>query len=483
MRPYATLLAPWLAALTLACSHEREGEHASKGATGPSAKSHAEASAKPKSHGKKPAKAKRPSTTPRPELPKLADHPKPVDKGKDDPAHYPCGSVWDGETDQPLDCLDTSVDAATARAARVVIPYASMPRVVEQLPTTVDHRVDGYEGRTLTQGKVGSCTAFAFTSAADHGIALWTGKPADLSVMQVWARYHVGSFIRATEGNLGKTLAPDAEWAYDQALAKGFTEGKKVPQDKLAALDAKGIAIVEEVEQLPAGEHLFDAIRGKLAAGRDVVISVHMAKPFSPIGKAGAKYIPETVNAPKGGHMMNLVGYDVRAGGEVYYLLKNSWGPQWGDDGYAWIHETTLKHMLAKAFVVDVSPLDAAARVRPKRAATVAAACADDELPDAITGACASACEDGSPEHDGTCGEGGDCGQGFVTFGGECVLSAPRGKGTDPASKVAWACGAAGCAYSFANGGLGCTSEHCQKSCPAPDFRLAEGKSGLVCVE
>ena len=44
----------------------------------------------------------------------------------------------------------------------------------------------------------------------------------------------------------------------------------------------------------------------------------------------------------KGGHAISLTGY-THVEGERYFLIKNSWGEKWGDGGYAWIHEQSLR--------------------------------------------------------------------------------------------------------------------------------------------
>ena len=43
---------------------------------------------------------------------------------------------------------------------------------------------------------------------------------------------------------------------------------------------------------------------------------------------------PRPVDASYGGHAMCLVGYDLY---KSYFLAKNSFGSEWGDNGYCWI--------------------------------------------------------------------------------------------------------------------------------------------------
>ena len=218
------------------------------------------------------------SVTP-PKLPKLAAQAAHVapPKSKAPKDEAPCGSVWTGEEEVPLECEAVTARRAPRRAggrAHPVRRCSALPRA--DLPATVDHRVDGFEGRTLNQGKAGACTAFSLTSQIDHAIGLWTGKPGDVSPMEIWARYHTGR--SAARANLGQTVANDADWPYDSARAKAWSQCK--PGDASCLTDderrsstswsKKGVAVLEEVEQLPQDETLFDVMEAKLAAGRDV---------------------------------------------------------------------------------------------------------------------------------------------------------------------------------------------------------------------
>jgi Papain family cysteine protease len=46
-------------------------------------------------------------------------------------------------------------------------------------------------------------------------------------------------------------------------------------------------------------------------------------------------------NEPKGKHLVLLVGWDDRKGKHGAWRIRNSWGPSWGDDGYAWVEYGT----------------------------------------------------------------------------------------------------------------------------------------------
>ena len=402
---------------------------------------------------------------------------------------YPCGAVWTGEEEIPLECDETTDASRYGTPAVALIPYELLHAPHGDLPHTVDHRTDGFEGRVLTQGRAPACTAFSFTSQINHAIGLWTGQPGDVSVMQVWARYHNQAGSHAIAANLGKPLARDADWPYDPTRAAAWSrcrgEGGCLDKNelrKLGELDKRSVVLVEEVEQLAADDTLFDVIQAKLASGRDIGTGGRLPKSFYPVGEAGSRYVPDFREYGKGAHAFSLVGY-THVDGERYFLVKNSWGERWGDGGYAWAHEQTLRKIIRGGYVVIVDPVGGVGLRRHKRNLAQVAACAGGEGPDSVDGTCQPLCSDGVPRHGGYCGVTSDCTRGYVNVAGECVLAAPKAKGTEPKTEISFSCGPAGCLYTIPHDVEGCTAARCQKTCPAPDFRLGKGRGGLVCLE
>lgn len=453
------------------------------------------ATPEPPAHGERPPKPRVIASIPPPNLPRLHAQasfrlpPEQKHKGKSVLDHYPCGTVWTGEEEVPLECEEPADQQKYGAPAVAIIPYEMLHAPKGDLPTTVDHRTDGFEGRVLAQGHAPACTAFAFTSLINHALGLWTGQPGDVSAMQIWARYHRPQSGRRVAANIGKSVARDADWPYDQDQARAWSKCKREAgclgsddERKLEALEGKGVAVVEEVEELPSGELFFDVMQAKLAAGRDVGTGGKLPKSFHPVGDAGAKYVPDFTEYAKGQHAFTAVGY-THIDGERYFLLKNSWGEKWGDRGYAWIHEATLKKIVSGGYVVVVDPVESTSLRRKKRKRAHGEACPAGQAPDSIDGTCLPLCADGGPHHAGYCGAAEDCTRGHVNMAGECVLAAPRARGTEPKSGISFACGASGCVYTFPKDVEGCATARCQKSCPAPDFRLGRAKGGLVCLE
>jgi hypothetical protein len=432
-----------------------------------------------------------------PNLPSPSKYPKagPIPKGKD--VVEDCGQVWSGEEYVPVECLDPDVNSNDAKAAKVVIPYDKMKALSEELPKLVDHRADGTEGPIRKQGGP-QCTAFAFTSALDHAFARWTGTPASLSVMQVWARYHRKQERAAADSNVGDFLVSEADWPYDAKEANTWVPchsnkkpdqvcGKSPDDKRLTELEPKAVAELTQIEVVPLTQ--LEVLREKIAGGQDVTVAIKLPS-FALAGDPGAKYIvgvskdkPEA--KPVGAHQILLSGYAMTPNGN-YYLVHNSWGTKWGDGGYAWLHEDLLKAYWADKLMVipDVQPKQIA-ELRSRAHGHLTEKCGEGKVPDSISGMCAGKCSDGSPRHNNACAKETKekCPAGMINLTGECVLAAPKGSGKDDVSKVKWECGPGGCVYGIPRDKLDCKEKECEVSCPAPDFRLATTSKGLVCVE
>lgn len=60
-----------------------------------------------------------------------------------------------------------------------------------------------------------------------------------------------------------------------------------------------------------------------------------------------------------GGHAMCLVGYDDRKYGGAFKIM-NSWGPQWGTNGFAWVRYGDFQTYVREAYGMDPLPKSAA---------------------------------------------------------------------------------------------------------------------------
>jgi hypothetical protein len=91
-----------------------------------------------------------------------------------------------------------------------------------------------------------------------------------------------------------------------------------------------------------------------LASGEAVYLSVDMAINWSIAGPGG--FHGDVLPPPQayyGSHALLAQGYRTTSSG-VQFLVQNSWGPDWGQNGFVWIPEDILKSRLRSAYRVHV---------------------------------------------------------------------------------------------------------------------------------
>jgi hypothetical protein len=478
----------------------------------------AQVGVKDTSAAKKPPalRAAKEATPALPDLPALTAHETPapapppsVAAAGSDSSDHPCRAVWTGAQSATLACARSLLSGANAPSsatallfgkdtgdgAAALVPSKLLSRSPDALPAVVDHRREGTEGPVRDQGSAPACTAFATSAAVDHAVARWSGKPNAVSVMEVWSRYHSPFVETSLLSNVGHPLGAEQGWPFSVSEATGWVPcddfpkpprtgcGRAVDDAHVQKLDAAPIAEMTEVEYLPAPPDTA-TLMSKIAAGQDVMIGMELPATFIPKGPAGARYVPHYTKSAgaDAGHAVTLAGY-ARLPHGTYFLMHNSWGPSWGDGGYAWMHEATLNLWVHEAVVIDAEPLvpDPANRPRRKRGEVT---CDAGLVPDSISGACAPPCPDGGPRHDDVCPVANQCPSSYVNLIGTCVLAAPTAKGSDPSTGIQWTCGPSGCSYVLPKAAdPACTGGACMASCPAPDFRVGRMGQELVCLE
>lgn len=222
-----------------------------------------------------------------------------------------------------------------------VIKTASNP-----LPLTGDVDLSGYctESRQLWAG---SCVGNACADAVEIINAI-EGKPrVELSRLFVYAlarhlmdddgdsrndlNLDQGTFIRLGMDVLSRFgICTEAMWPYD--LKKLF----RSPSIK-AMREAAGHRIHEYYRIGSTGDSRLEEIVWALRQRQVVVFGTQVNHDFTRLGNEGPVGPP--TGSTKGGHAMIIVGYEAAKG----FLIKNSWGKTWGDDGFAFLTEDYIK--------------------------------------------------------------------------------------------------------------------------------------------
>jgi C1A family cysteine protease len=183
------------------------------------------------------------------------------------------------------------------------------------------------------QGQLGSCTANALVGALEYleRQADPEGLYADLSRLFIY--YNERVVHHAVESDSGamlrdgiKVLAKqgvchESRWPYDIAR---FTV-KPTPACYVEAAN-------HEITEYRRLENL-DAMRAALATGYPFVFgfTVFEYMESREMATTGKLRLPKAGERPLGGHAVCAVGYDDKKG---VLIVRNSWGAQWGMQGY-----------------------------------------------------------------------------------------------------------------------------------------------------
>ena len=208
--------------------------------------------------------------------------------------------------------------------------YATLMRAPALLPDKIDLRT--LCSAVEDQGQLGSCTANALVGALEFLEQKVNTVPfADLSRLFVYYNERViegtvNSDSGATLRDGIKVLArqgvcSEAAWPY---VITRFTRKPGAVCYKQAA--AHTISTYHRLNSV-------DEMRACLADGYPFVFgfTVYDAFESAAVARNGIVNLPAAKERPLGGHAVMAVGYDDKAG---RFIVRNSWGPDWGKQGY-----------------------------------------------------------------------------------------------------------------------------------------------------
>jgi Papain family cysteine protease len=192
------------------------------------------------------------------------------------------------------------------------------------------------------QGQTGRCSAFAWTHAAEMSRNILNEESPRLSpnfTMLEFQRMQgdARDYEYAYEGGDGTVSGPDP----GQVLVENGTcrqdlwpddrPGPVAPERQLES-DAQRYRL--EAVPLPIA---IDDVKKVLSAGCPVHVSMNTGTAFSGVGRDGVFNAAEAPSGRHGRHAMLIVGYVGN-----FFTLKNSWGTDWGDQGFCYIPKNVL---------------------------------------------------------------------------------------------------------------------------------------------
>jgi hypothetical protein len=274
------------------------------------------------------------------------------------------------------------VDCNVLRPIPNVVPPEPVPPTPGGTPTSVDHRAQGLVGSVRDQGEVGSCEANAIASLIDtytRWRRLNAVSASALHIFAVYERTRIDGVDRDDVGNLTRVagVTSEAVWPYDPVKAcriavggdglgcdaryhvqkeSGYTDPTLVAERQRAdASPSYRVVSIQNVTE--TGRDGIPSDMGKaeaeiiklLAAGEAVYLGIDMATNWtSARGLRGVEVLPQP-QGYYGSHALLAQGYRSTATG-TQFLVQNSWGTGWGQGGFAWIPEATLRARLRAAY-------------------------------------------------------------------------------------------------------------------------------------
>lgn len=209
------------------------------------------------------------------------------------------------------------------------------PRAFENLPPKVDQRPDCPP--VYDQGGLGSCTGQAIAGMLHYLMnklgAKTVFQPSPLFIywneraIEGTLMFDAGAMIRDGIKVVNKLgICPEEMWAYDDGPIKfRLKPNRKCYKRALLSQSLMYEAVPQDL----------NTMKKLLAEGYQIVIGFMVYESFmtSTVAKTGVGPAPKPGEKLLGGHAVVIVGYDDNDDGGRF-ILRNSWGKGWGQDGY-----------------------------------------------------------------------------------------------------------------------------------------------------
>ena len=250
--------------------------------------------------------------------------------------------------------------------------YESLSDDNNKNPLPESANLQKYAPAVGDQGKQGSCVAWSSAYGARTILeAIRTGQePNNLKFSPAFLYNQIGlggcdgSYInRAMDFMSQQGSVPYESFPYNDQ------DCKRQPDQQL--LDEAHQYRMRGSNRLTVGDRTdqidLRAIKENLSQGAPVVIGMMVGGSYMQPMMGQDVWNPTQDDASMmgfGGHAQCVVGYDdAKYGGA--FLLMNSWGPQWGTNGFAWVRYRDFKYFVREAYGLETMPAVGAAANRP----------------------------------------------------------------------------------------------------------------------
>lgn len=200
----------------------------------------------------------------------------------------------------------------------------------KSLPYEVDWRKKNVLSKVKNQGKCGSCWTFSTTGAIEAHLAIYRKQRLLLSEQQLVDC--AGDFD--THGCQGGLPSHAFEYIKYNGGIETETEYPYKAKNMKCKFDknVETLGLVKDSLNITSGDE--ESLAAALAHKGPVSIAFHVASDFRLYHKGvyTNSNCPDT--AKDVNHAVLAVGYGTDENEIPYFIVKNSWGPQWGINGY-----------------------------------------------------------------------------------------------------------------------------------------------------